>query len=354
MDHNRIAWPDRPPQGSLSISHSSENAFNRCERGWLIEYGYSQFGKIFGFEFRRQKPLVTLKMLAGSVVDSTLTLALAKRSQGSDWPSLKGMQAFAGKLLDKHVDWSREYRAMKEGDRWGYPQTFHGVTPQPLMGVYYGFPVSEGEVRDVLSHVQTCLRRWVDAGFQDDFDAVPLSQWHVPRSPEKAATPWFWLDDDPAYASFDFLVLGEGDGETQIFDWKTGDPDASRGLALDQLVGYAAFAHVNYGVPLDRIRIAPVYLSEDPVTCSFTTVDSARLQRKLGEWRDRLALLHERVAAYRSDPKGAVSAFPMTDDLEACRYCKYHACEGYRYVEARLGSPSAHSDEADPFEWGAD
>ncbi len=111
------------------------------------------------------------------------------------------------------------------------------------------------------------------------------------------------------------------DGTVRVVDWKTGrpgSPDEHEG----QLALYAWYYAKARGIPLDRIRLGPVYLAHRPERVELQPVSPDTVDRVLGEPRDTI----REILALVDDPNLGVARkerFPVTVRSFHCRDCPF-------------------------------
>ncbi|MCC6615457.1 MAG: PD-(D/E)XK nuclease family protein [Anaerolineae bacterium] len=206
-------------------------------------------------------------------------------------------------------------------------EQFHHLVHQHLAGI-------DGEV--LLPRIgDEDVRRWFDVYLKSGLDGVPEM-----RRPETTITTV--LNDTMLLAKFDLLAVKPG-GRALIVDWKTSErmPSTERLAQRLQTIVYryvlAASGEAFYGgqpIPPEQIEMVYWYADHEGATQRFP-YDAAQYATDTAY----LAGLIEEIA---SRPN-----FPLTPDVNRCRFCPYRSlCD--RGVQAgRLDEWDDGADEID-------
>ena len=141
----------------------------------------------------------------------------------------------------------------------------------------------------------------------------------------------------PVHMKID-LAYRRPDGTVSVVDWKTGrpgPPDEHEG----QLALYAWYYAKERGIPLDKIRLGPVYLAYRPEKVELQPVSAETVDRVLGEIRETI----REILALVDDPNLGVARkerFPVTSRSFHCRDCPFRP-----FCPDRPRPPASRGDE---------
>lgn len=276
-----------------------------------------------------EKQLLAFNMLIGQVVHDTIDNALRECRRSGQWPS--DLRKEGEKVLKETVRYSR---AWSETARKPYSRPQRSETFRPVDLFYYDDPLPDETKLRVRTEIAGCLERFAIHPLLTDIRAKP-SEWRLP--PKPGAAPWFWSDDVPVYANYDFALVNPD--HVTIIDWKTGKNPQAEARVYDQLKTYAAFAMEEWGVPLDRVTALAVWLGEDSPPSEFT-YDDRGIAEAREDWANQRALMRVRVALAEAEPEHAMEAFPLTPQVWRCKSCTFRSCEGRN----RLDNPQVSED----------
>ncbi len=333
-------WPDWPTSRSLSISYSSAGMFDRCERSWINRYGFPQVGGIIPFAYGAQGKLLPYQALVGTLTDNVIELAIRRRLSGKEWPSGDQMMRGVSFLLQEYITFSHSWRDQIADFGRAEDKYYHEIRLRPVDRIFFNEPFSKDELNGFTASAAACLRKWLDAEFPDELDAIDLEGWWLSKPGMNSAPAWYWLAGHPAYASFDLIVKAKD--ETIIYDWKTGKVRLAD--VLTQLHAYAAFAAAYWGDPLDQIRLVPVWLGEESLPVTLYRANESRIKELQQEWTHRIAVLRERIERIRQDRRLWMELFPATTDAWKCKGCQFRACPTYQKVQSLSVTPPPDSE----------
>ncbi len=298
-------------ENEFSWSKSRHERFKECRRAYYFQY-YAAWGGWESTAPRFTRELYTLKKLsnrftwAGSVVHDSVRFALQATQHGR---TVDG----ARQIERAHAAMQDDFAFSRRKGYWNEPGR------KPFFGL--------------LEH---------------EYDeAVPNDAWKANWESAKAALEWFygsrwlelareltatqWLEVDTTnFDSSHFQLEGvrvfaipdfayrEADGTAVIVDWKTGK--AREGYD-DQLVAYALYLSVRYGLPIERMRAVLVYLNdgkEVEVSVAPEAVEAfkARFRQSVEGMR---ALLFDQAKNVPL-PEGT---FELATDLMTCARCPF-------------------------------
>ena len=324
----------RPP----TISHLSYGMFTDCRRRWLYRYccDHLPYPSQTVWEIKRQTKLVPWATFSGKVVDHVISLALNEFRSTQTWPAdlhcLAKDAASYWYRFSQH--WLREVRTI--GARWPEHPDF-----QPLDVHFYDVPPPVEEINAVRDKYRQCLDGYLSSPIRAKIEASDPARWRGPRQ-EGEDLPRFVLDGVTVYAVYDFAI--QDDGLLSIYDWKTGDLTAqSEARVLDQLHWYALYAIEAWQVPIESIRLVPVWLANLGIA-NQVEVDDKAIERLRSRIKQRYLEIYQLL---HLDEGGAIdlAEWPVTEKHWLCDTCQFRGtCEG-----AQRKSAEADPGGIDPF-----
>ena len=87
-------------------------------------------------------------------------------------------------------------------------------------------------------------------------------------------------------------------------------------------------------VPLENLRIAPVFLSAS-TQYEEVTPDPERLQRIRSEWREKHREIKSLIDLSK-DSSTLQEHFPITESLRECSGCVFRSCPGYARIQQAM------------------
>lgn len=303
-----------------NLSWLSTETFAKCERQWLYSYHRDFLIGEESFTFMAQARLAPEEALVGQIVDAVITNYMYRRKRDGD--IAYDWEKAARRVLTKFDRYSSDWVAAVEA-KTKWPKS--GM--QPIDRYYYGNPLSEEAMATVLSQVDTCLENFQALGILARILEYPPESWLVDRPLQKDFTPMsFHYEDIPISVKMDFAIKAED--LCWIFDWKTGNPYRKEKDTERQLHWYALYAHHAWQIPIENIRLSPVWLGES--TCTYDlAVKTTQVEALAKLWRKTISHLRKNLEAGREDSSLLLDLFPMTGNLSTCSRCKFHACPGF-------------------------
>jgi hypothetical protein len=297
-----------PLQNELTWSKSRHEKLAECPRAYFYHY-YGSWG---GWERGAPPPvreLYVLKKLTsrhawvGSAVHDSIRRALHVIRDGAtpDVPAL--------------IELTRQ--RMRAEFRESRAQLYRRQKAFGLVEHEYEEPVTGDEWRAGWLTVERCLHAFFASRWAARARGIERAHW-LPIDELGA----FEFEGTRVFAAPDF-AFRTPEGGAVIVDWKTGFPrDGDR----QQLLGYAMFAQATWGVPLESIEAAVVYLPSAEE--KLVAVDRAQVDAFAGRMRASIAAMRERLL----DPAANLAAeesFPRTEDPRACARCPFRRpCRG--------------------------
>jgi CRISPR/Cas system-associated exonuclease Cas4 (RecB family) len=276
----------------LGWSISRYEVFDKCKRQYFYQYYAKYVPGVPIYKMKQLKDLTSVALEVGNVVHDVLE-ALLRRLQKSD------SDVDEARFHKYAIDKAGEYFAAK---------TF--------IEVLYGWQ-EELDMDFARNRIRVCL---------DNFMGSPAYSWifmNALRSKDNwmIEPPGYGetrLDGLKAYCKMDFLFPLEK--EVAVLDWKTGRKDNHK--HRKQVLGYAAAASSNFGIPMEQIFPRIVYLYPE-----YDELELRVGERDLKEFFEGVHTETEQMYAYCSDieqnvPK-PMDVFPMAPSESICRYCNY-------------------------------
>ena len=275
----------------LGWSISRYEVFDKCKRQYFYSY-YSKYAPdIPQYKIKQLKDMTSVPLEIGNIVHDVLE-AFLRRLQKSD----------------SNLDEERFFLFAQEKARKAF-------TEKTFIEIYYGAQ-RQTTPEEAYVKIATCLKNFIES---------PCYSWIFMKAIRNKAD---WLIEPPgygetrlnglkAYCKMDFLF--PVDGEVHILDWKTGSKDTYK--HSNQLIGYAAAAHNNFGIPWNTLFPKIVYLY--PVFSEFEcdmTKDTSDFFTKVQTQTNEMYALCSNAASNIPLP---IEHFPMTPSQGLCMYCNY-------------------------------
>ena len=329
-DPKLTKYPDWPPDTHKpAVSHTSTQTFQACQRRWALTYLTEFLPRKEMWNAKREKTLMSVNALAGSIFHDTVDYALRTYAATGVQPDnlMRKAKEIARGYEDYSLIWSE---AVHNGSSWT-PRSAY----RPVDIVYYSRELPIAIKRDIVSGLEKWIPYFEDFARGEEF----MDGRYEIRTPQKnAAVPWFWSGDVPVYANYDVAFVE--DGQVHIIDWKTGSRDHGENTAAEQLLCYAAFAASHWNHAYETITCSSVWVNDGNTSTKEVSVD--RLTRLEQRWSAQHALQMERTAVVKQDPSQLAAFFPLCDDISICRSCVFRTCVG----RDRLPSADVASDES--------
>lgn len=276
----------------LGWSISRYEMFDQCKRRYFYHY-YGRFvDDVPRYKIRMLKDLTSVPLEVGNVVHDVLE-AFLRRLQKS--PSNIDEERFLAYASRK----AEEYFSTK---------TFIETT-------YRGWKTVEMDM--VNSRIRQCL---------ENFIASPVYNWifmkAITNSENWMIEPEGYgetrLNDLKAYSKMDFLF--PVDNEVVILDWKTGRRDTAK--HSKQIIGYAAAAHNNFGIPSEVIYPKVVYLYPqfDELELRPTESDFAAFFQQVA---DQTGEMHSYCRDVEQNVPKSMENFPKSPSEGICASCNF-------------------------------
>lgn len=231
----------------LTWSVSRDRLFRECRRAYFYNY-YASWGGWDANAPERTRKIYILKnmtslpMWAGSIVHEVIAEALNRFSSKQTPIDAKELKAHAT-------------RKLRQGWKDAVDRAWEASPKKTnLAELYYGNGKSlpPEQTERVRNKIDNCLDSWAHSEVLKAVLDVSYLNW----KPVDALDS-FALDGLKVWCALDFAYVGD-DGDLWVLDWKTG---AERGDELTlQLACYALYAENKWHTPLQRQRLAGVFL----------------------------------------------------------------------------------------------
>lgn len=298
-----------PPKPNLS--RTSLGTFEACPRKWALSYARDLFPKQFSNEIYLEYRLMDFGVLAGQLVDDVITDSIREYLATKQWST--GLYQKSREIAKEYFQLSKDWRDRKDIKK---------AVRQPIAEVFYGPSPTEAQWEEMFETVQLCLKNFEASEIGSYLESFALSTWRVQE--KGSMSPWFVFDGIPIYAKYDFAIVEKD--QALLFDWKTGNPERES-AAIEQLHWYAAFAHYEWGIPYESIRIAPIWLRTGvSKPWEEQRVNLELIERLRTQWRERYDSLKSRIDAVIGEEQDIFEAFPITENRNSCQRCNYRIC----------------------------
>ncbi|MBN2483504.1 MAG: PD-(D/E)XK nuclease family protein [Candidatus Omnitrophica bacterium] len=292
-------------KNEFSWSFSRHKLCCECRRAYYYYYyasweGWKKDSSELAQKTYRLKKMQNLDMWAGSLVHTLLQEILKNRSE-------KNVITYEQAITQAHTAMAVQWRQSQE-QRWQEsPKTYLN-----LFEHYYHKKVSQELIdRKVKKKVYESIKNFYDSGFLEYLDS--LGQEQFLRIEEIDSFPF---EKTKMYVVPDFALR---DGSVKLYDWKTGrpNPDDTR-----QLSCYALYAHTKWQVPLEKVKVFPVYLALgipgfDPWQEKIDTVELITFLRQ------SIRQMHALLLTGPGENKIDYAKCPRTENTRRCETCVF-------------------------------
>ena len=173
---------------------------------------------------------------------------------------------------------------------------------------YYSRKITQEIIdKKLRKKVYGSLANFYRSGFLNRLSGVPSENYLTLESLDN-----FQLDQTTIYVVPDFAVKTEF---FYLYDWKTGLPCDDDVL---QLSAYALYAQAKWGIPLEKIKVVPVYLIQENI--SYAPVDKLDIKKVKSYIRDSIACMKS-LLTDTGPNQACIDDFAKTDDLRKCNSC---------------------------------
>jgi hypothetical protein len=302
---------------SFSYSHSRGDLFLSCPRRyWFVRYGswggWNRDADPVTREIYRLNKLSNRYLWTGHHVHETVRTLIDDLLSGRPLSPAEKVKEDLLSLFRKEFAHSKRDRSADHPVRKG----FFGLLEHDSRI----FAISDSEwkptIDRALQAVDGFYRCWVLPEIER------LDRDSILETDEELRTANLLVDgrNVPVHLKID-LAYRTGDGTIHVLDWKTGRPGGR--AALDRQLGlYAWYFHQDRGVPLETLRMGPVYLAYRPERPELGSVTREEIDRLLGDIRETIRA----ILGCIDDPDRGVARkeqFPVTLRPSVCRDCPF-------------------------------
>ena len=285
----------------LGWSLSRYDLFSICKRRYFFQY-YAKYDREVSIRrLNRFKQLTNVAMETGTIVHEVIEALLRRLRTTAETIDRPRFLTYADQAIE------------------------HSLQGKTFEEVVYG-ETQAVDADDLRPKVHACLENLL---------ASDRYRWLVD---EAAKASGQWIIDPPGYGEtrLDQLkvyikvdVLFPLGDEIHILDWKTGKIDS--GKHRKQLVGYATWASIHFGIAPERVRptIAYLYPAYEEVQQSFTNADlqafAVQVRAETNEMYEYCRDIEQNIPLDKAD-------FPRVDDERVCAQCAFRGiCFPMRY-----------------------
>lgn len=276
----------------LGWSTSRYELFDKCKRQYFYSYYSKYVSGVANYKMAQLRDLTSVPLEMGNVVHDVLE-AFLKRLQKSDTDiDERRFFSYARNLADKYF------------------------SEKTFIEKYYN-QISDIDMDKVYTRIDNCLRNFMGSSCYNWIFMVAIrnrSNWMI----EPDGYGETRLNGLKAYCKMDFLL--PVDDCIYILDWKTGNKDQKKHSS--QLIGYAAAASNNFGIPWNRIFPKIVYLH--PAFDEFEIqLDTGSLESFYNVIRTQTEEMYSLCSKVDENIPLSIEAFPMSPSPGACRQCRF-------------------------------
>ncbi|KMQ50981.1 hypothetical protein CHISP_2123 [Chitinispirillum alkaliphilum] len=276
----------------LGWSISRYEVFDKCKRRYYYTYYSKHVSDVPKYKLDKLRALTSVPLEIGNVVHDVIE-AFLRRLQ----------------ISDSDIDEKRFFQfAQTKAKEYFSRKTF--------IETYYNY-TKDIDVDFAVKRINLALSNFIQS---------PCYSWIYMKAVTNKTN---WMIEPPgmgetrlnglkAYSKMDFLF--PVDDEVHILDWKSGGKDIAKHSM--QLVGYAAAAASNFGIPCSKIYPRIIYLLPEFSEFSFDVNECG-----LNDFFSKVATQTEQMHTYCNDVENNVpleiKAFPKSPSPSMCKYCNY-------------------------------
>ncbi len=293
----------------LTWSVSRDRLFRTCKRAYYYHY-YGSWGGWEKSAPKRVRRLYILKnmqniwMWAGGIVHSTIAEALQS-------------YLFSGRHVEKAAIIETARLKLRHGWREAIDKDWQ-LSPKKtnLFELYYGngrnLPAKQTE--QVKDRVYGCLSAFAESPILSRIHATEAG-----RCKSVDTLDSFSVDGDlKVWCAIDFAFTGS-QGMLNVLDWKTGGEHPKE--LRTQLACYCLYAVTVWGVPLEKQRLAGVFLKDNARISNYPVSG-----KDLNDTRDLIFSGVEEMRSFLDGPeenRAREEDFPGCGDAPVCMKCNF-------------------------------
>lgn len=290
-------------KNELTWSFSRDRLFHDCRRAYFYHYyaswgGWKADAGTFTHKAYILKNIRSIDVWIGDIVHQVIKWILENKIAGKNIPFEEARDK-TKQLLLRTWEQSRS-KMWKSNVKYNLNLFEH----------YYNCEPTREALASKLEKVVKSIRNIYRLGLVDFFSRLPAKSFL--RIDELDS---FNIQELKVFAVPDFAVAV--DDEYTLYDWKTGKPSDKD---VFQLSCYVLYAMHKWPAAADKVKIVPVYLSQEDISPSvITAVDIAEVKNYIlasaGEMRFILSDIEEN--------KADIDRCPKTNDIWRCANCKF-------------------------------
>jgi hypothetical protein len=289
-------------KSELTWSFSRDRMFKECRRAYYYNYYASWLGWLEDAdEFARKayilKNIRSIDVWIGDVVHQIIKWIFENKINAKDI-SYKDALHKAKQLLLSTWEQSRQHM-WKRNVKYNLNLFEH----------YYNCEPSREELVPKLQKVTRSIHNIYNSGLLQWVASLPRNS--VLRVDEVDS---FDFEGVKIFAVPDFAVK---DNNYILYDWKTGRPSDKDVL---QLSCYTLYAVYKWGISADKVRLIPVYLTEEPLSMQeIVPLDIQTVEQYIRDSIAEMKAVLIDVAKNQPD----IERCYKTDDYHKCRRCRF-------------------------------
>ncbi len=303
-----LNYPEYEFTPVLGWSISRYELFDKCKRQYFYNYYPKFVPGVPSYKVTQLRNMTSVPLETGNVVHDIIE-AFLRRLQKSD----------------STIDENRFLTFARE-------KTDEYFSTKTFIETYYGTQAALDR-EAAFAKIARCLRNFVESPVYSWLFMKAITNkdnWMIePRGMGETR-----IGGIKAYCKMDFLF--PVDNDVCILDWKTGAKDPYK--HSQQLIGYAAAASCNFGIPRSAIFPKIIYLHPEFEEFEITLAETdfqmffERIRAQTGEMQACCSDVERNV------PK-PLEEFPQTPSPAVCRYCNFQElCFGKKNAP---GAPGA-------------
>ena len=297
-------------KSELTWSYSRDRLFRECKRAYYYHY-YASWGgwEIGGDDFTRKaymlKNMRNIDIWIGDIIHQIIKWVLEGKTstrddlfKKDDVISYDDAAKKAKQLLMKTWEQSRS-QAWKNNIKKNLNLFEH----------YYGPEPTRQELALKLQKVTKCLHNFYSSGLLDAVSKLPAESFLKIDEMDS-----FDFDGTRVFAVPDFAVLN---GDYMLYDWKTGRRNDKDIL---QLSCYALYTLDKWEVNVGKVRIFPVYLSEEGLDISqVECIAPEKIKEYIRQSLEEMRLVLTDLKNNQAD----IDLCGKTTDTWRCQRCRF-------------------------------
>ncbi len=294
----------------LTWSVSRDRLFRECRRAYYYNYYGSWGGWDAAAADERTRKLYVLKnlqslqMWAGGIVHEVIAEALQRH-------------AAKRTLIEKSRLFDRARHKMREGWLDAVNRKWQAAPKKTnLSELYYGngTELPREQTDKVQQRVYDCLESFAVSSLLEEAISASYMNW----KPIDTLDSFLLRDETKVWCAVDFAFF-DRQGGLRILDWKTGG-EYSDELQL-QLSCYALYGMDKWQIPLDRLRLAGVFLNDQARVSEYQISED-----ELSRTRATIYSSIQEMRSFLQEPeknRAQEKDFPPCEDQRICSRCNF-------------------------------